>query len=126
MTESNGKSDSVLSDLVLRIHQDEEKRRERCLSDLLQDAPNLRNFLIGRDQDGKTVPAGVLTIEAGDGVCQMSLKWYAFSLEATYTGASWYGLLETIEIDMQEGTTNWRSDYRKKRARQEAIRKAVE
>lgn len=117
---------NAIADVLGRLALAGRTRRDNLLSDLAQDYPELRKFLVGTGDNGDAVPAGTLTIEAGDGACSMSLRWFAFSLEANYAGDSWHGMLELIETDLQEKTTPWKRDWRKRKAAAEALRKAID
>lgn len=126
MGEENGKVDSALRDMVAEMKAREELRRRKVLQDLSSDYPNLRNWLAGVDSSGNPVPSGQLTIEAADGLAVFRMQWFAFSQECSYTGDSFFGTLELIEVDLTMATTKWRSDYRRRKAKQDALRKDLD
>lgn len=101
--------------IASRIRQTMIDAKGNTLLDMQESLPHLRAFLLGGAQSDGQAPSGTLMIGHALGGLALTMRIPLIGVEVQYAFETWYGTLETLELDLAEGTTRWQPDYKQRR-----------
>jgi len=111
----NGEVPEKIGPIVERVRKALGRSTDSVLLDMQSAFPELRLFLLGSSDEGGKAPAGTIAIARGARGVSVALRVPALGVECRYEADSWSGTWEMIELDLAQGTTLWRQDYKQRR-----------
>ena len=85
---------------------------KKILTDLSEDSPDLRTFLLGNSDTDNFRFAGRISVSRGPRSIRVRLSVPQLGLEAHYEFLSWCEIWETIDNDLSCNSVPWQDDYR--------------
>jgi len=123
--ETNGEKRKGMPEAVAQILRQATVDDSTLLLDLESKYPLLRALLLGGDPESGKAPAAVLTVSRASSGVMLRLAVAPLGVVVDYDCTSLFGTLECIELDLENGSVQWRETWSKGQQRRRAWETAL-
>ncbi len=113
----------VLSQAIERIRNGNAGADERMLVDMHGEYPALRLHLLGCSNPETIVHSGSISFVRNEKYVEMRIHKPTLQYQAVLRGDSFFGMLETAELELREGSLEWCPDWTLKQKRRQQLMK---